>query len=192
MYTVCTLKLGMMPTCCYLVYTEGEKRVCAVVDPACDAPAIRRKARALGLKIGAVLLTHGHFDHTGAVEDLASENIPVYLSSLDRPMLTDPEKNGSSAFGFSGAACRVKTCDVKDGDEIRVGNMIFTVIHTPGHTPGSVCYMFDGGMFTGDTMFANGYGRTDLWGGSFQDMVVSLRRLMPLRNNNRIYPGHDD
>ncbi len=191
MYSVYAMELGVLPTLCYIVCPEGGG-VCAVVDPACDAAAIKDRAAGLGLSIGAVLLTHGHFDHIGAAEELAAGGIPVYLHPLDRPMLADPSKNGSEAFGLPAVVCAADTTGVADGDTVRVGDMSFSVMHTPGHTPGSVCYLFDGGIFTGDTMFRSGYGRTDLWGGSFPDMIASLRRLAPYRRNSAIYPGHGD
>ena len=187
-YRVYRLELGPLPTNTYIVAAQGEE--CAVVDPACDYGSICSFVSLMGLKTASVLLTHGHFDHIGAAGSFADAGIPVYLHPDDAEMPGDPMKNGSAPFGAPALSVQFQTVPVKDGDEIHVGDMTFSVMHTPGHTKGSVCYLFDGGMFTGDTVFEGGYGRTDLWGGSFDDLKKSLRRLFPVIKEKKIYPGH--
>ena len=185
--TIKTVNVGLLSTCCYVLWEEGSKG-CVVIDPGAEAEKIRQAAK--GLKIEAILLTHVHFDHIMAAEALMEEETRLVIHHLDAPMLSDPETNASWMI-----RCKVRapeaTMTVKEGSRLHFAGVEFTVLHTPGHTPGSVCYLTGEHLFTGDAMFRYGCGRTDLPGGSGADMHASLQRLYPLAQQYHIYPGHE-
>lgn len=168
-------------TNCYLFGDEAAG-VGAVVDPGGDAPAILSAARALGLQIKLILLTHGHFDHTGAVEELrrALPGVPVYLHSADKALL-----------GGELMPPVADTLDYQDGGVLRLGGLDVHVLSTPGHTPGGVTLRVGDALFTGDTLFCGSMGRTDLPGGSYEALMASLKRLGELPGDYAVYPGHD-
>ena len=179
MLNVHTLPLGDYQTNCYIIH-EASSKTCCVIDPGYDADAVLDKAEALGLTIEAILLTHGHFDHVGAVKDIASETgCRVYLCADDLsmpPMMT--------------AGPLYYTHTYTEGTRLQLAGLDISVLHTPGHTPGSVCLLADTHIFSGDTLFAGSCGRTDLPGGSWPTIVKSLGRLKALEGNFWIYPGH--
>ena len=183
-----TLRVGPIRANCYIVSLPGRED-CVLIDPGADPERIRRAAGAM--KVAAVLLTHGHFDHIGGVEGVISKDTPLYIHPLDMPMLNDPEVNMAVMIG-SRVMVTHPAITVKEGDVITAAGIDFTVLHTPGHTPGSVCFQTGSALFTGDTMFRRGYGRTDLPGGSFDDLYQSMKRLLLLQKEVQVYPGHDD
>jgi len=185
--TIKTVNVGMLSTCCYVLWAEGSEG-CVVIDPGAEAEKIRRAAQ--GRKIEAILLTHGHFDHIMAVEALMADAPQLVIHRLDAGMLQDPRTNVSWMIGRAITAPEA-TMTVVEGSRLHLAGMDFTVLHTPGHTPGSVCYLVDEHLFTGDTMFHYGCGRTDLPGGSGADMHESLQRLYPLAQQYHIHPGHE-
>ena len=132
----------------------------------------------------AILLTHAHFDHIQGLHALG--NVPIYVHELDAPAMTDAVRNCAEDRLPAVPATHL----VHEGDVLHLAGMTFTVMHTPGHTPGGVCSPCGDDLFTGDTLFAPGYGRTDLPGGSWSDLVRSLRRLLHLPGNLHVYPGH--
>ncbi len=177
----------MYGTNCYIVCDE-QNGVCAVIDPA--APNVAEKVRETGLVPKFVLLTHGHFDHISGLDAfLAEYNVPVYIHTDDAEMLTDGYKNASAVF-MSAIVTAAKPKMLMDGDELPLGDLRFTVVHTPGHTRGSVCCFLGGAVFTGDTLFAFDRGRTDLYGGDEQTIVKSINNLKPALSGKTIYPGH--
>ena len=115
----------------------------------------------------------------------------LYIHALDEPMLRDPNKNMAVMIGQELAVAALAV-PLKEGDQVTAAGIAFTVLHTPGHTPGSVCYQAGNALFTGDTMFRHGYGRTDLPGGSWDDLYQSMKRLLLLQKDFTVYPGHDD
>lgn len=171
------LMVGPLQTNCYLV--ADESGVCAVIDPGDEPEKILAYAREHGLRICAVLLTHGHFDHVGGVRAIAQATAcPVWMHEKDLTLRTAMT-----------VAAPYYTDLYAEGDEVAVGSLRFLVMETPGHTPGSVCLLCENTLFTGDTLFAGSCGRTDL-GGNAQDMRRSLARLAALRENYTVCPGH--
>ncbi len=175
---------------CYIV--ADEHGAAAVIDPGADADAIRRTLAAHRLTLSAILLTHAHFDHIGAVDALLDGTaVPLYCHCGDIPALRDPAANLSAFFGES--LCLASTATpVADGDTVTVGSLTFTVLHTPGHTPGSVCYAIDDHLFSGDTLFCESVGRMDFPGGDSRAMRQSLSRLLAIEGDARVYPGHGE
>ena len=171
------LTVGPLQTNCYLV--ADESGVCAVIDPGDEPEKILAYAREHGLRICAVLLTHGHFDHVGGVRAIAQATAcPVWMHKKDLTLRTAMT-----------VAAPYYTDFYAEGDEVAVGSLRFLVMETPGHTPGSVCLLCENTLFTGDTLFAGSCGRTDL-GGNAQDMRRSLARLAAIRENYTVCPGH--
>ncbi len=180
------LVVGALQTNCYLIDRE-ERGDAVVIDPGGDADAI---LSALGRRTAAaVLLTHAHFDHTAALG--AFPGVPVYLHAGDGAMVSDSRLNAGQAYGDT-APRAGDFRYIAESDVIGAAGLSFEVWHTPGHTPGGVCYKIGDCLFTGDTLFRRGYGRTDFALGSFPALMQSLRRLLKHRENLTIYPGHGD
>ena len=173
------LSLGAYQTNCYIIHEEASK-TCCVIDPGYEAGAILDKLDSLGLTLEAILLTHGHFDHVGAVKELASETgCAVYIHPEDLslpPMFT------------AGPLYYTKT--YAEGQKLTLAGLDISVLHTPGHTPGSVCLVVENTMFSGDTLFEGSCGRTDLPGGDWATILKSLKRLAALEGNFWVHPGH--
>ena len=175
MLQIHTLVLGMYQVNCYVVHNADSDR-CVVIDPGYHPEKIDAFLQKKGLNLEAILLTHGHFDHVGGVKDLA-EDCKVYLHPLEHTMpqaLTAGKLYATDEYP----------------DHFSVAGMDFTAVHTPGHTPGSVCLMVEDALFSGDTLFAGSCGRTDLPGGDWTVIRASLRRLAALPGDYTIYPGH--
>lgn len=184
--------LGTVFTNCYFIKNK-ETGELLIVDPA-DAPErIFAKAAELQAKPVGILLTHGHYDHILAVQDVKEKyGIPVYACSMEQSMLKDPAMNLS---GDGGKGCSINP-DVllNDLDVFEAAGFSIQMIHTPGHTPGSCCYYLkdESVLFSGDTLFYGSVGRTDLPGGSTAQIVASLRRLVDsLPGDTEVFPGHD-
>ena len=175
------LALGAYQTNCYLVWGE-DSPTCVVIDPGYEPETILSEVKKLGKEIAAVLLTHGHFDHVGAVKDLAADtDCPVYLCAEDLSM--PPQMTAGPLY---------YTNTYAEGDFVEAAGLAFKVLHTPGHTPGSVCLMCENVIFSGDTLFWGSCGRTDLPGGSWSTIRKSLKRLAELSGDYDVYPGHGD
>lgn len=136
-----------------------------------------------------MLLTHGHFDHTGALDTFRQERI--FIHPLDAPMLRDARLSVGAIAGDT-APRPGETDTVAEGDALLLGGLTVEVLHTPGHTPGSVCYRIGDHLFTGDTLFHRGYGRTDFPGGSMRELMHSLRRLHSIPQDLPFHPGHGE
>ncbi len=183
-----TLQLGVLSANCHIVDCGGN--TCAAVDIGGDPERLLAFLQTHDLTLKAILLTHGHYDHIGGVEQVRkATGAQVYVHEADAPMLKDAFLN--LAAQITSAPFRsIRECrTVTDGETITVGSRVFTVMHTPGHTSGSVCYLTDHVMLSGDTLFHGSIGRTDL-GGNVQEMRASLRRLCELSGEFDVYSGH--
>ena len=181
------LPLGAYQTNTYIVH-DSESKSCAVIDPGYEARVILNKVNELGLTVDAILLTHGHFDHVGAVSAIAKEtNCTVWMHQSDY----SPEKHPMRKMFYPLADTLspvISFCE--EGEVIQAGGLSFHTLHTPGHTWGSVCYLSGDALFSGDTLFAGSCGRTDLLGGDWATIIQSLKRLKEIEANLRVFPGH--
>jgi len=141
-----------------------------------------------GLHLCGILLTHGHVDHLAFADELP-DHLPLYVHQEDLPALADPKRNVSLLFGFALTVKRAAQ-PIAGKDVLDLADLHIEVIHTPGHTPGGVCYKIGQDIFCGDTIFASGRGRTDLPGGSEEDLLDSIRQLLEQYPDARLYPGH--
>lgn len=185
--------VGMVGTNCYFAINEQTKE-CLIIDPGDNADALAGKIRENGYTPVVILLTHAHFDHIMGVDGLVdSFGIPVYVHEDDEEMLKKPDLNCGAMIGTS---VSTKADHVlRDGDELTLAGMKIRVIHTPGHTPGGVCFYFpeEEVLFSGDTLFCDSVGRTDLPGGSAGTLIRSIRdRLMKLPDLTVVYTGHGE
>ena len=187
MLKIDTLVLGDYQTNCYIV-REAACQSCAVIDPGYDADTVLKKVRELGLTIDAVLLTHGHFDHVGGVEAIvAASGCRLWMAKADWSQAPSP----ANLFYYPLANCdftEVNFCE--EGTRICAGGLTFEVLATPGHTGGSVCFLAEDALFSGDTLFTGSCGRTDLPGGDLRAMMDSLARLARLEGDFTVWPGH--
>ena len=178
--TITSLTIGSIGTNCYIIYND-DTTAAGVVDPSDDAALVEARIAALGLEVRAILLTHGHFDHGGDADRIRKlTGAPVYLHPADRTL--------PSWLTHGLTADR----DLADGDELDFDGLRFRVLLTPGHTPGSVCFLCGEILLAGDTLFAGSCGRTDLPGGSWKAMASSLRRLAGLEGDYTVLPGHGE
>jgi hydroxyacylglutathione hydrolase len=182
--------VGALETNCYLVYCE-ETRACAVIDPGADPEKIIATVADLELRPAVVLNTHGHVDHIGGNSDIVKKYaVPLAMHAADTGMLQVSDYIELSLLlgaRNSPPPDRLLT----EGDEVAFGRVSLRVIHVPGHTPGSVGFLGGGVLFSGDTLFCGGVGRTDLPGGSWKDLERSIReRILTLPEETIVLPGH--
>lgn len=177
-----TLPVGGLGTNCYVLEDGGRA---ALIDPGDEAGRILAQVERDGVQVDYILLTHGHYDHTTAVPELAAAlpQAKIYIHQ------SDANGAGSRLFPLAGRVDELLFYD--EGDRLTVGGVTVRVLHTPGHSLGSVVLQADHVLFTGDTLFAGSCGRTDLPGGSYEQILASLRRLAGLEGDFHVLPGHD-
>ena len=178
------LQVGPIGTNCYIL--EDEKaRAAAIIDPGDEAGRILQVIEDDGVDVKYILLTHGHYDHTTAVPQLhkALPQAEIYIHRADA------NGAGSQLFPLAGQIPDLKFYD--EGDTLALGDMTIQVLHTPGHSKGSVTLQVGDVLFTGDTLFCGSCGRTDLRGGSYEEIMSSLNRLGQLEGDFHVCPGHD-
>ncbi len=185
------IKVGFMEVFCYLVGCPDTKE-CLAIDPAGDEERVVTLIQEKGFSLKKIVNTHGHADHTcgnARVKELTGASIVMHPD--DDRMFNSPEGQQMArqmGFALSPAADE----HVEDGDRIHVGGISLEVIHTPGHSPGGICLLGEGNLFTGDTLFVGAIGRTDLPGASMQQFMESIRgRLLTLPGETVVWPGHD-
>ncbi|UCC45493.1 MAG: MBL fold metallo-hydrolase [Candidatus Zixiibacteriota bacterium] len=186
------LVLGPFAVNCYL-YWDGDSGDGVIIDPGADGDQILAAVRSEGFKPRAILLTHGHIDHIAAVEQVKNSlKLPLYIGDGDQALLDDPMDNGSAFFGIPVSAPQPDRC-LADEEVITFGTVSLRVLATPGHSIGSVCYLDEtaGNLFCGDALFAGSIGRTDLPGGSLEQLLKSIRaKILGLPDSVVCYPGH--
>ena len=202
--TIEGLRLWIAGTNAWIVSPSGSGGECVLVDAPPDPEAIVARLTEQGLRLVALLATHGHVDHVGGVSEVVGaqdHDVPVHLHDADRHMLLDPVRTG----GTLGRVLAAEELDIdppelvyglEDGQRVSGAGMTFTAVHTPGHTQGSVCFLLevDGEppiLFSGDHLFAGSIGRTDLPGGSHEQLLGSMaEKILPLDDDTRVLPGH--
>ncbi|HHV65842.1 MAG TPA: MBL fold metallo-hydrolase [Peptococcaceae bacterium] len=176
---------------CYLVSCDKTKKA-ILVDPGAGGKKILDWIKGKGFEITTIVLTHGHFDHIGAVDFLRKElGVKVAIHGDDAEMLTNPQKNLSY---FTGLTIKLQPAEIllKDKQELVVGKMTIKILHTPGHTPGGICLLTPEGLLSGDTLFNGSIGRTDFPGGDMKQLIKSIKeKLMVLEDDLSVYPGHE-
>ncbi|MDD8048810.1 MAG: MBL fold metallo-hydrolase [Thomasclavelia sp.] len=175
-------------TNCYVIYQDD---YAIVIDPGDNGKKIIKFVKDNNLNIKAILLTHGHIDHIGAVDSIYNTfNCPVYINEKDNEFLTNPSLNLSNSFNLTPKVINLK---MNNESKYNYGDFDFEFIHTPGHTPGSSIILLNKNiMFSGDTLFKDGIGRTDFPKSSNTDMKSSLNIIKNLATNYTIYPGHGE
>lgn len=172
-------------------YLLISKNKALVIDPGGDEQKICDVAKSKNACIEKVLLTHGHFDHIGAVNALQKMGVQVYIGAPDAEMLESNTKNLGKYFGMPVETCSADVL-LLGGEEILLGDEKITAIATPGHSKGGMCYLTDLGVFTGDTLFCSSIGRTDFPHSDFNTLINSIKqKLFVLDKNTRVYPGHE-
>ena len=179
-----TYPLGSLQTNCYIAIDEDTNKA-AIIDPGAQANYLIKEIEALGINIDVILLTHCHFDHDGAVTELKDKyKVDVYLNEAEE------EYMNIDTTGIFGKLPKFYKY-FNEGQEIKVGNLTFKTIFTPGHTKGGTCFLVEDNVFTGDTLFNSSIGRTDFLGGSYNELINSIEtKLMTLDNNVNVHPGH--
>ena len=178
------MQVGPIGTNCYILEDETAN-LAAVIDPGDEADKILKVLEGDGVQVEYILLTHGHYDHTTAVPELhkALPNAKIYIHRADA------NGAGSTLFPLAGQVEGLRSYD--EGDTLTLGSLTIQVLHTPGHSKGSVTLKVEDVLFTGDTLFCGSCGRTDLSGGSYEEIMDSLKRLGRLDGDFHVCPGHD-
>lgn len=185
------IPLGPLQTNCYLLVNSHKE--CIIFDPGCQGKELNDYLTEQHLQPLAILLTHAHFDHIGAVDHVKQHwKIPVYLHEIEDEWLSNPTLNGSRRFGEDITADSADHLITEEG-ELKVGSFSFELFHTPGHSPGSLSYYVKeaNAVVAGDTLFAGSIGRTDLFGGSHKALLTSIEnKLLTLPEETDVLPGH--
>lgn len=168
------------------VLIDSKSKDASIIDPGGNAEVLINKINELKCNVKYILLTHGHFDHVGALKEVSEYfNAPIYINKKEIEFM----KIDKSVFGEVPENYTL----IEDGDTLSFGDDVIKCIHTPGHTKGGMCYLYKDAMFTGDTLFKGSVGRSDFVGGDFNELINSIKtKLMILDENIRIYPGHMD
>lgn len=187
---ILTFILGQMQTNCYFIINEKTNKA-IVIDPADEYKRLEDIITKRNLSIEFILLTHSHFDHMMALEELRQKtNAPLYVHESDAEALINPQLNYMTQFAGITKVCKPAERLLHDGDILYLDDIEIKVMHTPGHTMGSICYFIGDNIITGDTLFKDDIGRDDLYGGNEKQLNESLNKLKSLKADYKIYPGH--
>ncbi len=182
--------VGSLEVNCYIIGCEDTKDA-AIIDPGDNADEIISIIEKEGLKPKFIINTHAHFDHIGGVKVIQDHFKIDFILHEGDLFLVDNASEQATSFGLKPILKPEVNKYVNDADEINLGNMSIAVIHTPGHSPGCVCYYLENNVFVGDTLFAGSIGRTDLPGGSYETLITSVKeKLFSLGDNTVVHPGH--
>jgi glyoxylase-like metal-dependent hydrolase (beta-lactamase superfamily II) len=182
--------VGPLGTNSYIVSDE-ETSEAFIVDPGDDGEKLISAVESKCLKLKFIILTHGHFDHIMAINHVIEKtNAKLYIHSLDAPMLADPSLSLMSRFSTKKTVFPTPDAYLSDRDVITIGNSEITIVHTPGHTQGSICIKVGADLISGDTLFRESVGRSDFPGGDFKTLLTSLKTIVALDIKGKIYPGH--
>lgn len=189
-YTIRQIILGELQANCYII--EGENQHCVIVDPGDESINLVKSIQDLNLHVDGILLTHCHFDHIGAAQSVAKKfEASIYANQTEAEMMLDPERNLSAYYGLNPIKLQVN--EYIDHEQVLdFGNGIkVTCLEVPGHSEKSMCFYIEGHVFTGDTLFNNGIGRTDLYSGAPSDLARNIKQvLFELPVQTKVYPGH--
>ncbi|WP_353476876.1 MBL fold metallo-hydrolase [Staphylococcus coagulans] len=185
------LTLGIVSTNTYFIENDTEL---ILIDPSSESKKILNRIQQSQKQLKAILLTHAHFDHIAALDDVLEQyDVPVYMHPEEFDFLSEPEKNGSvqfQAYGLPIITSHAQPTAIEEGHH-QIGQFQFDALHTPGHSPGSLTYVFDEFAVVGDTLFNNGIGRTDLYRGDYETLVDSIQdKIFNLDEMLPLYPGH--
>ena len=183
------LEVGPFASNCYIIGSESNKEG-VIIDPGADTKEILKNVNKLGLNIKFIVLTHGHIDHTGALKEIKdATGAEVAIHADEAESLQD--RSLAAMFGLSYSPPPPPDRLLQGGDSLDIGDLHFQVLHTPGHSPGCICLLGEGVVFSGDTLFNYGIGRTDLPGGNYSQLMDSIHtKLMVLPDGTVVYPGH--
>ena len=184
--------VGYMATNCYLV-TDTQTDECFIVDPGTYDASLKKLLQDVKEgKLRYILLTHGHFDHIMGVFDVQKNyGGKIVIHEKDADCFKNDEKSLLDTFGFDGELPEKADIVVRDGDKLPFADGAIEVMHTPGHTEDSACYLIGDKIFSGDTLFYGSVGRTDFKSGSFEDIIKSVKRIASLDGDRKVYPGHN-
>ncbi|TVM00908.1 MAG: MBL fold metallo-hydrolase [Candidatus Brocadia sp. WS118] len=185
-----TLPVGPLAVNCYIIGSKKDHNA-VVIDAGGDHEEILKTLKKHNLILQFILNTHAHFDHVGGVRPLQDLTKAKFLLHREDCVLLDYLNDQTEAFGLPAIPIPKVDKPLVDNEVILIGNETIRVIHTPGHSPGSICFLIDNVVFTGDTLFAGSIGRTDLYGGSYHELISSIKiRLFTLEDHFIVYPGH--
>ncbi len=183
------LSKGIFDSNTYIIYDNGE---CAIIDSGVKTENVINFVKANSLDVRYIILTHGHIDHIFYASELKeATGAELCIHEDEESLYSDPSQNGAQLFGLTSTRPTAPDRLLKHGDKLPLGNTTIKIIHTPGHSLGCICILCENNLFSGDTLFASSVGRTDLIGGSWQQLKESIEnRLYTLNDDTKVYPGH--
>ena len=181
--------VGPLGNNCFIIADENSKE-CLVIDPGDEPDRILDFINENNFQLKYIICTHAHFDHVAAVSDIKEETKAKIVLHRDDLEIYKSTKDQAAAWGFELESQPEPDILVSEGNKLKIGDLSFEIIHTPGHSPGGICLYGEGILITGDTLFAGSVGRTDLYGGDINKLKKSFKRLLSLPDNVRVLPGH--